>query len=158
MAAEVQKVSNPLSLIAYFAGVSESVALCVLPILGKTSGTLPEPLIWFVVLFPTLIVVLFFATLNFNRIVLYAPSDFSDERHFVESLEGSYAAPDQVEEALRSFWKPDGSSRDLTNEERLRDWMIRNGYEDVSVTAFLYSSTPDYVQARRRLAQDFTLI
>ena len=45
--------------------------------------------VWFVMAFPILLVTLFFATLNFNPKVLYAPSDFKDEENFLSTLIGT---------------------------------------------------------------------
>lgn len=53
--------------------------------------------------FPTLIVILFFATLNFNPKVLYAPSDFRNEENFLNTLVGTQKLSlslDQVSEEL----------------------------------------------------------
>jgi hypothetical protein len=38
--------------------------------------------LWFLILFPSILVVLFFLTLNFNHTVLYAPGDYSDGAEF----------------------------------------------------------------------------
>ena len=77
-------VKNPLTIIAIFAGLAEVSGTAVLPFLA------PEPqrvYVWFLMVFPTLLVALFFLTLNLNHRVLYAPSDFQDETHFVNLLQ-----------------------------------------------------------------------
>ena len=154
MANMTKKVDNPLTLIAYFAGISESITLAVIPILAKVGVTLPAPLVWFAVLFPVFIVMLFFATLNFNHRVLYAPSDFSDEEHFLSILKGDYVKDESVGGDLKSFWKPDGRNIDKNNEKIIRNWMIQNGLNLSSISAFLYSRDKQYVEARENAIKD----
>ncbi|AEG92490.1 hypothetical protein [Ramlibacter tataouinensis] len=86
MLENMRAVSNPLSIIAIFAALAEVAGTVVLALVDKTiQGTF----VWFVMLFPILIVVLFFLTLNFNPKVLYAPSDFRDEDNFLQTMLGA---------------------------------------------------------------------
>ena len=73
-------IKNPLSVIAIFAGIAEISGTMVLPHIEPANQ---ELFIWFLMSFPFTLVVLFFVTLNWNYKVLYAPSDFKDEEHFV---------------------------------------------------------------------------
>jgi hypothetical protein len=73
-------ISNPLTIIGIFAGLAEVSGTVVLPF---TSGEIQKSYIWFVMLFPVFLVIIFFLTLNFNPKVLYAPSDYKDEKYFV---------------------------------------------------------------------------
>lgn len=77
----VKKVNNPLTIIAIFAGLAEIVGTTVL--LGLTKE-IQEIFVWFVMIFPILLVIAFFVTLNWNHKVLYAPSDYRDEKNFVD--------------------------------------------------------------------------
>lgn len=149
-----KKVDNPLTLIAIFAGISESIALAVLPILAEQNVTLPDPLVWFAVLFPTLIVVLFFATLNFNHKVLYSPSDFSDQEHFLSILKGDYIKDESGGGELKSFWKPDGKNINKDNEKIISNWMTKNSINQSSISAFLYSRDTRYVEARQKAIEE----
>lgn len=81
MLESIKKVSNPLTIIAIFAGLAEVSGTVVLPFLKGDSQAL---YIWFLMAFPTLLILLFFITLNFNYKVLYAPSDFKDEENFLK--------------------------------------------------------------------------
>lgn len=45
-----------------------------------------EPLLWFLILFPVLLVIIFFLTLNFNHKVLYAPSDYRADSSFLATF------------------------------------------------------------------------
>lgn len=80
------RINNPLSIIGLFAILSE-VAMTVA--LGVVNESLQSTFIWFVMLFPIILIIIFFITLNFNAKVLYAPSDFKDETLFIQSLKSS---------------------------------------------------------------------
>lgn len=84
MLEKVGHVRNPLSVIAIFAALAEVSGTIVLPFLDTP---LQELYIWFLMLFPASLVLVFFATLNFNRRALYAPSDFREEKHFFRVAE-----------------------------------------------------------------------
>ncbi|HDF2340870.1 TPA: hypothetical protein PC598_000399 [Morganella morganii] len=76
------KINNPLTIIAIFAGVAESLATIALVNVPQDIQLI---FVYFVMVFPTVIVVLFFLTLNYNNTVLYAPSDFDDQSHYLEA-------------------------------------------------------------------------
>lgn len=73
-------IKNPLSVISIFAGIAEISGTLVLPHISNDNQYL---FIWFLMLFPSTLVVIFFITLNWNYKVLYAPSDFNDEVNFM---------------------------------------------------------------------------
>lgn len=75
------KVSNPLTIIAIFAGLAE--ALATVALLGLPQE-LQEIFLYFVMAFPTLIVVFFFVVLYFKNTVLYAPGDFQVPEHYLK--------------------------------------------------------------------------
>ncbi|WP_460161287.1 winged helix-turn-helix domain-containing protein [Pseudomonas sp. S2_B10] len=77
------KVSNPLTVVAIFSTLAEgfaTISLINLP------SEIQSTFVYFVMIFPILIVGTFFALLNWNHTVLYAPSDFADEEMYLESL------------------------------------------------------------------------
>lgn len=74
-------VRNPLTVIGIFAGLAEVAGTVVLPFVAEANQI---TYIWFLMIFPILLVFLFFLTLNFNPKVLYAPSDFRDESNYME--------------------------------------------------------------------------
>lgn len=76
-------VKNPLSVIAIFAGVAEISGTGVLPFISPENQYF---YIWFLMSFPFTLVILFFATLNWNHKSLYAPSDYKSDESFLESL------------------------------------------------------------------------
>lgn len=63
---------NPISIIAMFGALCEASATTVLPYLDEEDR---QVYLWFLIAFPSTLVVLFFLTLNFNHRVLYAPHD-----------------------------------------------------------------------------------
>ncbi|HBW7357727.1 TPA: hypothetical protein OT945_003661 [Klebsiella pneumoniae] len=81
---DVGIVKNPLTIIAIFAGLVEVSATTVLPFIDKT---LQETFIWFLMVFPTLLVTYFFGTLLIKPQALYAPSDYRDDDAFVKMHE-----------------------------------------------------------------------
>ncbi len=83
MLEKIKKISNPLTIIAIFAGLAEVVSTVALI---TVSIEVQVILVWFVMLFPLFLAVLFFVTLNFNPQVLYAPSDFQNEENFLNVL------------------------------------------------------------------------
>ncbi|MEE4912446.1 hypothetical protein V2K30_25650 [Pseudomonas alliivorans] len=76
---------NPIGIIALFAGLSEASATAVLPYLDNEDR---QRYVWFLIIFPSSLVALFFLTLNFNREALYPPfrsantNDHADECMF----------------------------------------------------------------------------
>ena len=77
------KISNPLTVVAIFAGLAEAFATFALV---NVPLEIQHIFVYFVMAFPITIVVLFFAVLNWNHTVLYAPSDFEDEGMYLESI------------------------------------------------------------------------
>jgi len=77
----ISHIKNPLTIIGIFAGIVEISANVVLPLLDDANQT---TYLWFLMLFPTGLVIVFFAILNWNHGVLYAPSDFKNEDNFVQ--------------------------------------------------------------------------
>ena len=93
-----KKVSNPLTLMAVFAGLSESISVGVLPLLQEG---VQRVFVWFVMLFPSVLLLAFFVTLNFNHVVLYAPGDYQDESNFFKVSSSKYASPTTAVKTLR---------------------------------------------------------
>ncbi len=79
-----KKITNPMTIIAIFALISETSAAISLPFLD---GEDRQTYLWFLISFPFYLLFLFFLTLNFNYRSLYSPSDFSDDKAFLKNLE-----------------------------------------------------------------------
>ncbi|MFW9929227.1 MAG: hypothetical protein ACFFD1_07540 [Candidatus Thorarchaeota archaeon] len=78
-----KKVTNPLTIIAIFAGLAEIAGTTSLSLI---SNDLQFYFIWFVMGFPILLVIAFFFTLHKYPAHLYAPGDWQEEKYFLESL------------------------------------------------------------------------
>ena len=89
MIENINGVRNPLTIIAIFAGLAEISGTGILPFIAETNQAI---YIWFLMIFPVVLVVLFFLTLNFNPRVLYSPSDFRDEANYMKIFEPGSAA------------------------------------------------------------------
>jgi hypothetical protein len=81
-----RKISNPMTIIAIFAAVSETSAVVSLPFLNDDER---EIYVWFLISFPLYLLFLFFLTLNFNYRSLYAPSDFDKGKHFIKVIDNA---------------------------------------------------------------------
>jgi hypothetical protein len=80
------KITNPMTIIAIFATLSEASAAVSLPFLDDEERAL---YIWFLISFPFYLLFLFFATLNFNYRSLYAPSDFEKGEDFLTVMKSA---------------------------------------------------------------------
>nr|DAL09304.1 MAG TPA_asm: hypothetical protein [Caudoviricetes sp.] len=78
----ISHIKNPLTIIGIFAGIVEVSANFVLPFLNATQQ---NSYLWFLMLFPAGLVIFFFLTLNFNPVVLYAPSDYSNDDSYMQA-------------------------------------------------------------------------
>jgi hypothetical protein len=113
MVEKIGHVKNPLSVIAIFAAIAEISGTTVLPFIdAEHQGTY----LWFLMLFPALLVFSFFLTLNFNHRVLYAPSDYRDEKHFFGK-----ASQDEVKEKVEQEALQEISKESAVNEAQAFD-------------------------------------
>ena len=85
---------NPLGIISLFVFFIEAIATVSLRIAIETDYA--GHIVWFIILFPTLIVLLFFGTLWIKRESLYAPMDFSDPQAFQDLLRPMVHKVDQI--------------------------------------------------------------
>lgn len=83
MVENVGQIKNPLTIIAIFAAIAEISGTVVLPFIATENQAI---YVWFLIIFPILLIAFFFLTLNFNHKVLYAPSDYKNEDNFLHSL------------------------------------------------------------------------
>ena len=130
-----RQINNPLTLIGVFAGISEVAGTAVLT---QIDGAVQLIFVWFVMLFPVLLVVLFFYTLITKPQVIYGPSDYRDESNFVSIIRESYRAPTEDGDLIRAYWRP-GGTVDRQHEARLRRWLADKSLANNSITLFLTS-------------------
>ncbi len=121
----IMKVSNPLTIVAIFSGAAETFAtgaLVALPL------SLQEKFIYFVMFFPVFIVTLFFFVLVFKPQVLYAPSDFSNEEHFLHANQLKEVVAQETEKVLSEAKESNqitGNLKELSNrvaELTVKSW------------------------------------
>lgn len=93
MTEKIKRINNPLTIIAIFAALAEVNATIAI---GLIEPELHGIFIWFVIGFPTLLVILFFLTLNYNTKVMYSPSDYKDDQTFVQSLYGKIESQEKA--------------------------------------------------------------
>jgi hypothetical protein len=148
MIENVKTVSNPLTIIAIFAGLAEIAGTVALATVDKSIQSI---FVWFVMAFPVLLVLLFFATLNLNAKILYAPSDFRDEVNFMNTVLGTRGVSESLEQIRIQLEEVTGRIVDQVtanvaaggNEERQR---IRNAVS-AEVAAIDSRLQQVYVQA-----------
>src|SRR6185436_9840158 len=75
---------NPLGIISLFVFFIEAIATVSLKI--AISSSYVGHIVWFIIMFPTLIVFLFFGTLWAKRECLYSPGEFRDDKAFIDLL------------------------------------------------------------------------
>src|SRR5260370_10691710 len=100
MIEKLKAVNNPLTIIAIFAALAEIAGTVALATVDKS---LQGTFVWFVMGFPVLLVVAFFATLNFNPKVLYAPSDFKNEENFLNTLIGTRSVSTSLDQVMQQL-------------------------------------------------------
>lgn len=98
MTEQIKKINNPLTIIAIFAALAEINATIAI---GLIEVDLQKFFIWFVMIFPTILVAAFFLTLNFNTKVIYSPSDYREDKTFLDSMYGQ-GTPISTEKSISS--------------------------------------------------------
>ena len=85
LSAAAAVVRNPLSVIAMFVLLVEAIATVTL-IQVRSEAAIALPLVWFIVLFPTLIALLFFGTLWWGHQFLYSPMEYRSDESFLTAM------------------------------------------------------------------------
>ncbi|WP_096667707.1 hypothetical protein [Polaromonas sp. AET17H-212] len=86
MVEKIGHIKNPLTVIAIFAALAEVSGTVVLPFLDKETQ---HVYVWFLMFFPILLVAIFFFVLYKKHHVLYAPTDFKDDKTFTDLFENA---------------------------------------------------------------------
>lgn len=86
MTEKLGHIKNPLTVVAIFAGLAEVSGTVVLPLLEKD---IQHVYVWFLMCFPVFLVAIFFWVLYNKHHVLYAPTDFKDDKTFQELFENA---------------------------------------------------------------------
>lgn len=157
MIEKVGPIKNPLTIIAIFAAIAEISGTIVLPFIDKSNQAL---YVWFLMIFPLLLILLFFLTLNFNHKVLYAPSDYRNEDNFLQSLpRASFTEKVQKIKAELAEAEPEAPEKLQSEEATLK--VPLQAKPDISYQTFVRRSTQaSYMLAEelifRKLASEFS--
>lgn len=124
-------VRNPIGIIALFISLIYGFASLLL---GATADSLGpderEPIIWFVVIFPCVVLAVFYFLVSRHHGKLYAPGDYKDDRSFLRTLsyeEVQSRLEREAEEAL-----PEPSAADaLTGEPGSTQSQLRTRATDI---------------------------
>lgn len=114
MIEKVGHIKNPLTIIAIFAAIAEISGTVVLPFIVPANQA---TYVWFLMIFPILLIIMFFVTLNFNHKVLYAPSDYQNEDNFLRSLPRATFA-EKVLKIEAEISEEDSASQRATGQEK----------------------------------------
>lgn len=106
-------VKNPLTIIAIFAGLAEVGGTVALPFMDKE---VQQVYVWFLFIFPILLVVLFFFVLFFRHHVFYAPSDYQNEDYFAKFVK-PVTLEERVENVKEKISESEVSSSDVAAAE-----------------------------------------
>ncbi len=142
-----EKISNPLTVVGIFAGIAEIAGTSVITFL---TPNLQQIFIWYVMLFPILLVLLFFITWNFNPSVLYSPSDYQNEDNFIKIVTKAYRNFDEIQAMLTNIGKEVRDNSDESIEKTIDEKLdrIRRKLEETQndytkLTNITLSSSPE---------------
>ncbi|MFA7346503.1 MAG: hypothetical protein WCZ86_01965 [Desulfurivibrionaceae bacterium] len=151
MVEKIGPIKNPLTIIAIFAAIAEISGTVVLPFIAPTNQSL---YVWFLIIFPILLIVLFFLTLNFNHKVLYAPSDYQNEDNFLRSLPKATFA-EKVLKIEAEIAEEETVAKDLPKPETVPATIVGATTSTTRNSAFSYQTlVRRSTQAAYMLAED----
>jgi hypothetical protein len=134
-----KKITNPMTIIAIFAALSETSAAVSLPFLDNQER---QTYIWFLISFPFYLLFLFFITLNFNYKSLYAPSDFQKSKQFIKVIDDS-ARPEKSKKAsINDSVEKDNQPNSIKESAHLQFDELHN---HSSVKSTFKRDKPDYL-------------
>ena len=109
---EFTEIKSPLTVVGIFAGTTEAVGSIALPFILPDNQ---EVFMWFLMIFPILLVLLFFIILWFKPEVWYAPKDFRDDQNWLKANKIPLSA------LIIKETEPEESSGDLLSLPRMGD-------------------------------------
>lgn len=103
-------INNPLGIIGFFLVIVEGMASLVI-----TNSSLPDwlnfYLVFFIVLFPFVVLWVFYILVSKHSDKLYAPKDFRDEKHFIEYTRSKFDS---------TVIKTIGNSEDINKQVKVK--------------------------------------
>jgi len=111
---------NPLGIIALFISLIYGFACLVLStsIDNLHSSCERLPLIWFIIIFPVVILIAFILLVIFHHEKLYAPSDFKEDDSFIQTIDKKKIKEKRLEE-IKELKSSSPSSADNQSEDEL---------------------------------------
>lgn len=146
---------NPLGIIALFVSLIYGFACLVLSSSIKNLVTPEErlPLIWFIILFPVIILSAFVFLVIYHHTKLYAPSDFRGDDSFIKVLDSKSIQEKQLNEVKTLETAPIKEEiinfqDDLNNKEKNDDSIVVDSELEVGIESSLVleNSTKDLVE------------
>ena len=111
---ENKNITSPLTIVGLFSGIAEIAGTTVLAFLPLE---LQKIFIWFVIAFPTILLVSFFLTWNFNTKVLYPPDAYPNPDDFLKlMLHESDKVKAKVEKSFNDYGLVSGTILDELRE------------------------------------------
>jgi hypothetical protein len=127
---------NPLGIIALFIVLVYAFASLVVGLSGNLEPNERIPIVWFLVIFPVVVLGVFAWLVSCHHTKLYAPSDFRREEHFLEAQRPdfqklAFAAPDPSgpsDASLPTEEVADRSTSEARVQERNAIYAKHRGY------------------------------
>jgi hypothetical protein len=134
-------VSNPLSLIAVFASLAESIALAILPFAEHLSSAQKWAIILFTVLYPLLMAGTFWWVLIYRHANLFSPEEHGREHYPDNVLKYNN---DRDTNGFFDIWsEADRNGRCAELNDKITEFMGHYGLEDDSISFMMNSSNGD---------------
>lgn len=117
---------NPLGIIALFISLIYGFACLVISTAGSNLQPYERiPIIWFMVIFPLIIMFSFLFLVTKHHRKLYGPSDFKDEKIFLETIDIKAQKINLSESTdIKSVELQSNISTTITKSERLKSYLI----------------------------------
>jgi hypothetical protein len=134
-------VSNPLSLIAIFASLAESIALGILPFSEHLTSAQIWAIILFAVLYPFLMAGVFWWVLIYRHANLFSPEEHGRDRYSRNVL--SYRDDQETNNFLNIWAQADESGRSEALNAKIRSFLEPYGIEEDAISFMLNPSNDD---------------
>jgi len=126
---------NPLGIVAMFISLIYGFAVLLLATsVDKFTASERTPLIWFIIVFPCLILIVFYRLVTKHHEKLYSPSDFRDDSSFLQTIsttERQLKYREEAEEVLRDEL-PTQTDVDRVTAKLVSPQTATNQVEDIS--------------------------
>ena len=127
----IKLARNPLGIIALFQVLIYGIAGYVTAKVDTNNPNLLIPLVWFLVIFPIIVLVVFAYLVIAHHEKLYAPSDFTDEENFMRSAgrQKRFTAKETKEKQIpTSGVRPESKKNEARRNGRASSWDVLTFY------------------------------